>query len=322
MGTAAGVPRIVAGRIGGLLLTVGVTSFLIFSATHLAPGKPEEFLLRGRPVSPEALAAVRAQYHLDDPLLLQYWRWISGVFVGDFGRSLQHRQDVGGLLESRLPTTLLLVGYASLLIVVFGLLLGLVAALRPGKVDNAVMLSSTIAAATPGFIAVIPLSAIFAVALGWFPVFGDGAGLLDRLWHLTLPAVAVALSVVGLLARVTRSAMLAELDREHVEVARSRGIPYGTVVRRHALRNTLGPITTLSGLIVSGLFVATFVIEVAFGLTGLGKLLVQSVAAKDFPVVQAITMIGVLVFVVTNLLVDLIYPLLDPRIGLRSGVSR
>ncbi|MCM0673311.1 ABC transporter permease [Micromonospora phytophila] len=322
MGAAASIPRFVAGRVGGLLLTVGVTSFLIFSATHLAPGRPEEFLLRGRPVSPEALAAVRAQYHLDDPLLVQYWRWITGVFTGDFGRSLQFRQDVGGLLASRLPTTLLLVGYASLMIVLVGLLLGVVAALRPGKLDRSIMLISTVAAATPGFVAVIPLSAVFAVGLGWFPVFGNGEGLLDRLWHLTLPAVAVAVSVVGLLARVTRSAMLAELSREHVEVARSRGLPFGSVVRRHALRNSLGPITTLSGLIVAGLFVATFVIEVAFGLSGLGSLLVTAVQAKDFPVVQAITMIGVLAFVVTNLLVDLLYPLIDPRVSLRAGVAR
>ncbi|GAA4573908.1 ABC transporter permease [Micromonospora coerulea] len=315
MSAVAGVSRFVAGRLVSLVLTLLATSFLVFSAIHVAPGDPESFLLRGRGVSPEALAAVRAQYHLDEPLPVQYWRWLSGVLTGDFGRSLQFRQDVGGLLAARLPTTLWLVGYATVLIVVAGVLFGALAALRPGPVDTTIMVGSTVAAATPSFVAVIGLSAVFAVTLDLFPTFGNGEGFVDRLWHLTLPAVALAMSTVGLLARVTRSAMLAELGREHVEVARARGIPPGTVVRRHVLRNALGPITVLTGLIVAGMFVLTAIVETAFGLSGLGSLLVQAVTAKDFPVVQAISLLVVVAFMVINLLVDLVHPLIDPRMG-------
>lgn len=314
--SVGGLVRFVGGRLTSLVLTVLAMSLLIFSAVHLAPGEPESFLLRGRGVSPEALAAVRAQYHLDEPFPVQYWQWLTGAVNGDFGRSLQFRQDVGGLLEARLPTTLWLVGYATVMIVVGGVLLGTLAALRPGPLDTTVMVGSTVAAATPSFVAVIGLSAVFAVTLGWFPAFGNGEGVAGRLWHLTLPAVALALSTIGLLARVTRAAMLAELGQEHVEVARSRGIPAAAVVRRHVLRNALGPITVLTGLIVSGMFVLTAIVETAFGLAGLGSLLVQAVTAKDFPVVQAISLLLVVAFMVTNLLVDLLHPVIDPRVRL------
>ena len=306
--------RFVAGRVLAIAGTLLVTSLLVFASVHLAPGDPESFLLKGRPTTPEAIAAVRAQYHLDDPLPAQYAQWLAGVLRGDFGRSLQFRQDVGGLVAGRLGTTALLIAYASLLMLGLGVGLGVLAALRPGVVDRLVLLVTTTATATPAFVAAIVLISLGSIQLGWFPAYGNGEGLADRLHHLTLPAVALALSLIGLLARVTRAATLEELAREHVEVARSRGVPERIVVRRHVLRNALGPIVTVTGVVVATLLVTTVVVEIAFGLSGVGSLLVQAVTAQDFPVVQAICLLIVAAFVVTNLLIDVCYPLIDPRV--------
>ncbi|WP_327583490.1 ABC transporter permease [Nonomuraea sp. NBC_00507] len=306
-------------RIGGIALTLLITSFLVFGSVHLAPGDPASFLLGGRSASPAAVAAIKEQYHLNDPFPIQYAKWIEGVVTGDFGKSAQFRQDVGGLIMARLPTTLWLIGYAGVLIMIGGLALGTVAALRRGVVDRLVLVGTGVATATPSFVAAIGLISLFSIQLGWFPAFGNGSGLGDRIHHLTLPAAALALTFVGLLARVTRTSMREELGREHVEVARSRGVPGSVVVRRHVLRNALGPVTTVSGTIVAGLLVATSIVETAFGLSGVGQLLVSSVTVKDFPVVQAVSLLVVLAFVTANLVVDLLHPLIDPRLSHPKG---
>ncbi|GAA2271802.1 ABC transporter permease [Nonomuraea roseoviolacea subsp. roseoviolacea] len=300
-------------RAAGIVATLLVTSLLVFGSVQLAPGDPASFLLGGRSASPSAVAAIKEQYHLNDPFPVQYAKWIGGVVTGDLGRSAQFRQDVAGLIAARLPTTLWLIGYAGLLILVGGLALGALAALRRGVVDRTVLIGTGVATATPSFVAAIGLISLFSVELGWFPAFGNGSGLGGRISHLTLPAAALALTFVGLLARVTRTSMLEELGREHVEVARSRGIPGSDVVRRHVLRNALAPITTVTGTIVAGLLVATSIVETAFGLSGVGQLLVSSVTVKDFPVVQAVSLLVVLAFVGANLVVDLVQPLIDPR---------
>ncbi|MFJ9444657.1 ABC transporter permease [Kitasatospora sp. NPDC101235] len=312
--------RYLLGRLLGLAAVLLVTSVLVFGAVHLAPGDPVSFLLKGHPATPEARAAIAAQYHLDDPFPVQYLKWLGNVLHGDFGRSVQFRQDVGSLIGSRLPGTALLIGYAAVLVCAGGVLTGILAALRPGAVDRAVLIGTGVATATPPFVTAIGLVSLFSVQLGWFPGPGsDGTGLADRLYHLTLPAIALAVTLAGLLARVTRSAMLDELAREHVEVARSRGVPDGAVVRRHVLRGALGPIVTVGGTTLAGLLVSTSIVETAFNVTGVGQLLVQSVTAKDFPVVQAVTLLTVLGFVVVNLAVDLLAPLIDPRVSLARG---
>jgi peptide/nickel transport system permease protein len=311
--------RFLGSRVAGMVVTLAVTSFVIFMALYAAPGDPESFLFQGRSPSPATLQAVRVQYHLDQPVLQQFWLWVTDVLRGDLGRSIQFRQDVGALIASRLPTTLLLVAFATLLMLVFGLLLGVLSALRPGPIDKTVLLGSTVAVATPTFVAAVVLIGLFAVRLGWFPTFGNGSGLLDRLHHLVLPALALSAALIGLLGRVTRAAMLVELDRDHVAVARARGIPERLVVRRHALKGALPAVLTLSGTVVAGLFVGSAVIETAFGLSGVGQLLVQSVSTKDFPVVQAICLLLVAAFVVTNLLVDLALPWIDPRVRVNGG---
>ncbi|MBA2889002.1 ABC transporter permease [Nonomuraea soli] len=301
-------------RVFWMALTLAVSSFLIFGALQLAPGDPASFLLSGRSATPEAIAAIRERYHLDEPFLAQYWHWLGGVLTGDFGRSVQFRSDVGGLIASRVPVTLTLIAMAFLLIMVAGPLLGLLSAARPGRVDRSILVAGSVAVATPSFVLGFVLIAIFSVNLGWFPSMGAGEGLADRLHHLTLPAIALALTFAGVLARVSRSAMIEQLGQEYVTVARGRGVPERTVLRRHVLRGAMTVIVTYGGLLVPGLLVSTVLVETTFGVNGLGQLLQYSVTVKDFPVVQALTLLTVALFVLANLVVDLLAPLADPRV--------
>ncbi|EFL18865.1 ABC transporter permease [Streptomyces sp. C] len=314
--------RYLVGRLLGLVTVLFVTSLVVFGSIHLAPGDPVSFLLHGRPATPEAVSALRSQYHLDDPLPVQYAKWLGGVLRGDFGRSAQFHQDVTALIGARLPGTALLVGYAALLVAVLGVSGGILAALRPGLPDRAVLIGTGVATATPSFVTAIALVSLFSVQLGWFPgPGGTPAGFSDRLYHLTLPAFALALTFAGMLARVTRSAMLDELGREHVEVAHARGVAPRTVVRKHVLRGALGPVVTVGGTMLAGLLISTSIVETAFDVPGLGSLLVQSVTAKDFAVVQAITLLSVAAFVLVNLAVDLLAPLIDSRLSLHGEGS-
>ncbi|NUT42297.1 MAG: ABC transporter permease [Thermoactinospora sp.] len=301
-------------RVLWMAVTLVVSSFLIFGALQLAPGDPASFLLSGRSATPEALAAIRERYHLDEPFLAQYWHWLGGVVTGDFGRSVQFRSDVGGLIASRVPVTLTLIAMAFVIIMVAGPLLGLLSAARPGRVDRSILVAGSVAVATPSFVLGFVLIAIFSVDLGWFPSMGAGQGLADRLHHLTLPAIALALTFAGVLARVSRSAMIEQLGQEYVTVARGRGVPEWTVLRRHVLRGAMTVIVTYGGLLVPGLLVSTVLVETTFGVNGLGQLLQYSVTVKDFPVVQALTLLTVALFVLANLVVDLLAPLADPRV--------
>ncbi|MFJ9593967.1 ABC transporter permease [Streptomyces virginiae] len=310
--------RFAVRRVAEMAATLLTASFVVFGAMYLAPGSPASFLLAGRSASPEALAAINAQYHLDDPFLVRYFRWLGGVLQGDFGRSITYRTDVSRLLADRLPVTLLLITMALVLVVAVGLLLGRIAAVRGGAADSAVLVTTTFAVGTPSFVAAVLLQGLFAVRLGWFPSSGYGDGLGDMLWHLTLPATALALYLTGMLARVTRSAMLEALDSEHVTVARSRGVPERQVIRRHVFRNSLGTVLTTGGLVVSTLLVCTILVETAFGIGGIGQLLELSTTTKDFPTVQAVSLIIVALFMVVNLVVDLLLPLVDPRVTLGS----
>lgn len=308
--------RFAVRRLVEMAATLLGASFVVFGAMYLAPGDPASFLLSGRSASPEALAAIKAQYHLDDPFFVRYLRWLGDIVQGDFGRSITYRTDVSRLLADRLPTTLLLVVMALVVVAVIGLALGWIAAVRGGAIDSTVLIGTTLAVGTPSFVAAVLLQGLFAVKLGWFPSGGAGDGFGDKLWHLTLPAIALAFYLIGMLARVTRSTMLEALDSEHVTVARSRGVPERQVIRRHVFRNSLGTVLTTGGLIVSTLLICTILVETAFSIGGVGELLELSTTTKDFPTVQAISLIIVALFMTVNLIVDLLLPLVDPRITL------
>lgn len=313
--------RFVVRRLAMLVMTLIVASFAIYSAMYLAPGNPIAALLGGRTPTPEAIAVLEERYHLNDPFFVRYVRWVGGAVQGDFGVSIQLRQEVSTIITQRIGTTFQLVVFSSLIIIVFGLAMGLVAGLRKGVLDNVVIGLTTISAAVPSFVASIVLLSVFAVNLQWFPALGSGDGFVDQLKHLTLPAVALAFSSIALVARITRSAVREELSREHVQTAVSRGIPYRTVVRRHVMRNAAIPITTVVGITVASLFAASAVVERAFSLNGIGSYLIQAALSKDIAVVQGISLVIVTVFVVANAVVDFLYAVLDPRVSLGEKAS-
>jgi peptide/nickel transport system permease protein len=302
-------------RLVSLVVTLLISSAVIFSALYLAPGTPLSFLTRGRSMSPAEVASLRARYHLDQPLPLQYWHWLDGVIHGDFGVSIIFKRPVTSLLADRAVNTAWLVSYASVIILVFGLAIGVAAGLQAGRLDTTLMLCSTAAMAVPTFVAAVGLVAVFAVSVPWFPVFGAGSGVSGRVWHLTLPALALALSSVAYVARLSRASIRHEVESEHVQTAVSRGLRYRAVVRRHVLRNAMIPVTTVAGVTVGGLIAGAVVVETLFQLNGLGSYLVSAVEAKDFPVVQAISLIFVTAFVVINTVVDFACSMLDPRIS-------
>jgi peptide/nickel transport system permease protein len=312
------VLRFVARRLAMLVATLLVASFAIYASLSIAPGDPLSVLTGGRTLPPEALAVLRARYHLNDPLLVQYWHWLTGALHGDLGASIALRESVNALIGERALVTFELVAYASLLIVLLGVGSGVLAGLRRGAIDMGVIASTTVLAAIPSFVAAIALISFFAVKLGWFPALGAGTGGLDRLWHLTLPAIALALSALAIVARVTRVSVREELGREHVQTAISRGLPSSLVVRRHVLRNAAIPIVTVTGITIASLIALSAVVERAFSLNGLGSALVSAAASKDFAVVQGIALILVAAFVITNTIVDLLYAVLDPRVALGS----
>jgi peptide/nickel transport system permease protein len=310
------VIRFAVVRLVRLALALLVSSLVVDGALYLAPGSALSALTGGRALPADQVAEIKAHYHLDDAFPVAYWRWLSEIVHGDFGQSLLLREPVATLVSARLGTTALLVAYAGILIVVAGIGLGLVGAVRGGWVDAFVVSSTGAIAAVPTFVAAVVLVTLFAVNLPWFPVFGSGTGLLDMIWHLTLPAIALALAAVGFCARVSRTAILDERGREHVDTARSRGRSETSILIRHILRNALVPITTAYGITIASLIAGSVVVENAFSLDGIGTLLIKAVQDHDLAVVQAVSLILVTAFVVVNTGVDLLYPILDPRIQL------
>lgn len=308
--------RFLLTRLARLAVTLLVSSFAIYSAMSLAPGDPIAALTGGRTPSPQALAVLRARYHLDDPFLLRYVKWLGNVVRGDLGVSIQLRQDVSTLVRQRFGTTLTLVVMTSLIVVVAGIALGLLGGLKRGVPDAIVIVATTIGAAVPAFVAASLLMFVFAVRLGWFPAIGAGSGFGDRIKHLTLPAVALAMAAVSLVARVTRASVRTEAAKDHVQTALARNIPWPLVVRRHVLRNASIPITTVVGVTTASLFATSAVVERAFSLNGLGSYLIQAALSRDMAVVQGISLVFVAMFVIVNTVVDVLYALLDPRVTL------
>ena len=310
--------RFILRRLLTLIATLLVASFVIYGALYLAPGSPIATLTGSRTPPPDVTATLNARYHLNDPFLTRYSLWLKDVVRGDLGTSIPLQENVTTLIKQRAGVTAELVLYASLIITIGGIALGLLGALRPGPVDMGVIAISTLSAAMPSFVAAVVLLLVFSVELGWFPALGTGSGFIGTIDHLTLPAVALATTSLALVTRVTRAAVREELDREHVQTAIGRGIAFRLVVRRHVLRNAAIPIVTVSGLTIASLIAVAAVVETAFNLNGLGEYLVSAALNNDFATVQGISLVLVAVFVITNAIVDILYAILDPRVTLGS----
>jgi ABC-type dipeptide/oligopeptide/nickel transport system permease component len=296
-----------------VLFGVSLVSFVLVRSI---PGDPVRILL-GTRATAEVIAKVRAQYGLDEPILLQYLYFLKNLFVGEFGRSIIFKVPVLELVVQRIAPTLFLLSYAVLLSVVIATGFAVLAALNRGRLlDQLVRVYSTAGLGLPAFWLGIVLIILFSIKLGWFPVSGYGEGFLEHLHHLFLPSFTIALALSPVLIRNLRASLVTEMESDYVSAARSRGLPPGQIFRRHVFRNSLIPTITLLGVNLGWLIGGTVVIEQVFSVPGLGSLMVGSIFARDYMVVQAVTLIFALAVILTNFLVDVISVALDPRIRL------
>ena len=295
-----------------LLLTIPVllgVATLVFSLIHLVPGDPVQTML-GESAAPQEVARVRTQLGLDRPLYAQYWAFLSGVSQGDLGLSLRTNEPVARAIADRMPATIELAVAAICLAVVVAIPLGIVAAAGAGTIVDYVATTLALAGISiPNFWLGPLLAIVFAVTLGWLPVSGSGT-----LAHLVLPAITLGAPLGAVLARMTRASVIEELRELYVLAARARGVSRARAVLRHAFRNSLIPIVTVLGLQTGAVLTGAVITETIFAWPGVGRLLIQSINFRDYPLVQGCILLIAVTYVAMNLLTDLAYGLLDPRI--------
>jgi peptide/nickel transport system permease protein len=294
-----------------VLIGISIVTFILI---HAIPGDPARLLL-GAKATPEAIAAIHARYGLDRPTGIQYFYFIANLLRGELGLSIIYKAPVLLVVAGRIFPTLFLLIYAVVLAVVLSVVLGSLAAAQRGRpIDQAIRLFSTIGLGLPAFWLGIVLIMLFSIRFGWFPVSGYGDDILDRLHHLFLPAFTVALAMAPVLTRNLRASLIAESTADYVSAAKAKGLPRHVIFFHHVFRNSLIPTVNLLGVNVGWLIGGTVVVEAVFSVPGLGSLLVSSIFARDYLVVQAVTLILALGVVATNFVVDIVTVALDPRI--------
>jgi peptide/nickel transport system permease protein len=291
----------------GFLAIIGV-SIIIFVATRLSGDVT--FLMIPHDAKAEDIIEMRTSLGLDDPLPVQYFIFIKNVFRGDFGTSLWHKLPAMELVLDRLPATVQLAVTGFLISVIIGLPIGVLAARNRGTwIDKLATTLSLSGQAMPGFWVAIMMMLLFAVTLGWLPTSGKGG-----IEHIIMPAFSLSLYSFAAILRLTRSGMVEALDNEYIKLARLKGNPEWVVAWKHALRNALIPVVTMSGMQLAMLMGGTVIIESIFAWPGIGKLILDAIYDRDYPIVQAGVFITSTIFVFTNLVVDLLYGIIDPRI--------
>jgi ABC-type dipeptide/oligopeptide/nickel transport system permease component len=295
-----------------LLLTIPVilgVATLVFSLIHLIPGDPAQAML-GETASQQDVEELRRRLGLDRPLLEQYATFLRGAVKGDLGMSLRTGLPVTSQILERMPATIELAAAAMFVAIVFSIPLGIAAAVWRGTaVDHAAMTLALAGISVPNFWLGPLLAIVFAVELGWLPVSGRGTPL-----HLILPAISLGAALAAILARMTRATLLEELREQYVTAARARGASRGRAVIRHAFRNSLIPVVTLVGLQFGAVLTGAVITETIFAWPGIGRLLIQSIGFRDYPLVQGCILLIAVTYLLMNLLTDLFYGVLDPRI--------
>ena len=309
--------RYVVRRVGALAVTLFFVSLLVFVVVRVLPGDPALIIL-GLEANEDSVARVRQALGLDQPVPVQYVRWVAHALRGDLGRSIQYDLPVGSLILSRLNVTLPLTLLAAFFMIAAAIPLGVFAATRHRRWgDYLTMTLSQLGVAVPGFWAGLLLILLFSVRLGWVQAGGFdgwGEGVWRGLRSLLLPAVALGLFQFAVLARTTRSAVLEVLREEYVKTARAKGVAERVVLFRHALRNALIPIVTVAGIQLGQLLAGSIILESVFYLPGLGRLTLAAISARDLPVVQGVVLFVASMIVIVNAAVDILYGILDPRI--------
>jgi peptide/nickel transport system permease protein len=313
-------------------LLLGVLT-LVFLFMHAAPGDPTAIYMHPS-VSPEVLEQMRRNWGLDQPLYIQYLRWMKAFLTGDFGMSLSQNRPVAAILAERIPNTLILSGTALLLIFAIGIAIGIVQAVRQySTLDNALTFSALFIYSMPSFwlaLMLVLLLAYKVYQIDWWPellrfpasgttsidydMLSGWAKLGDRLRHLVLPSIALGVSSAASVARYMRSSMLEVIRQDYIRTARAKGLPERTVILKHALKNALLPIITLLGLYLPFLFSGAVLVEHVFAWPGMGKTIVDAIYQRDYPLVMATSFLFAVMVVIGNLIADLLYAVVDPRI--------
>jgi peptide/nickel transport system permease protein len=309
-------------RVASALPILVIVSLLTFSMMHMIPGDPAA-AIAGLSATPDQIRQLRHDLGLDEPFIVQLVTWYGGLLHGNLGRSLLMGQPVVSVMLFRLPVTIALALYALVMSVLFGLIAGIFAALRQNSwVDQVAMVFAMFGISVPNFWLGLLMIIFFAVWLGWLPTGGYIAFSDDPVGWLrtsTMPAMSLALLQVGFLARITRSTMLEVLRQDYIRTARAKGLPRRLVVVKHALANALIPITTVVGITISLSVSGAVVIETLFSIPGVGQLLTQAVLNRDYPLVQGGLLMVTALLVLVNVLVDVSYAFLDPRVRYESA---
>jgi peptide/nickel transport system permease protein len=304
-------------RVGQAVVVMVGVSILVFLLVHLVPGDPIRRSL-GTRFDPDVYDALYRRAGFDRPLVQQYFAWVGRALQGDLGVSFRSGRPVTALVAERLPATALLAGAALLVALVIALPAGIVSAVRSGsRLDRVVSAASQVGVSIPDFWSGIMLILLFSLTLGWLPPSGYVSPLDDVgefLRRILLPAVTIGIVSGSILTRFVRSAMLDALNQDYTRTARAKGLRERTVVNRHVLKNALVPIVTVTGLQLAFLLGGVVVVEVIFAWPGLGRLALDAVQGRDYPVLQGAVLLFSLTFLVVNLVVDLLYAYLDPRI--------
>ncbi|MBQ2260927.1 MAG: ABC transporter permease [Loktanella sp.] len=297
--------------IQAVLILLGV-SFITFVLLYVLPADPVR-QIAGRSATAQTVENIRQQLGLDQPLLVQYGRYLAGLVQGDMGRSYLQRTEVSALIASRLPATLLLMAGGIFCELLIGLTLGVIAAMFRGRpLDQALMVTSFVAVSAPQFVVGLLLLYVFAVQLGWFPIGGYGTFA-----HLVLPAITLGIMGSGWYSRMMRSSMIEVLRQDYIRTARAKGLTRARILTRHALPNAILPIIAMIGIDIGIFMGGLVVVESVFGWPGIGQLAWQAIQRVDIPIIMGVTMVSATAIVLGNLLADVITPFIDPRIKMR-----
>ncbi len=294
-----------------VLILLGVTA-VTFCLSFLIPADPVR-MIAGRSASAQTVESIRHQLGLDQPLPVQYVRYVGRLAQGDLGRSYVQKTEVATLIWSRLPATLLLMAGAIFFELLIGLPAGVYAAMRRGRTaDRGIMMLSFAGVSTPQFVVGLLLLYVFAYLLGWFPLSGYGT-----VWHLVLPALTLGIAGGGWYSRMMRSSMIEVLRQDYIRTARAKGLSERGMVMVHGLRNAILPVIAMIGLDIGIFMSGAVVVESVFGWPGIGQLAWQAIQRIDIPIIMGVTLVAAIAIVIGNLLADLVTPLIDPRIRLR-----
>lgn len=306
-------------RLAWLPVILLIVSFITFALGRFGPGDPVQILM-GQHSDPAVVQRIREQRGLNDNVLVQYGRYLRDVTQGDFGESFKYRgRTVIELLKKKMLVSAQLNIAALLISVGLGVPIGLFAALRQGTVwDTAAVVATLVGQSVPVFLTAPALLLVFALKLDVLPTHGWG-GFFDT--QIILPAVAMGIPGVAIITRLTRASTMEVIAQDYVRTARAKGLPERMVRSRHILRNSMIPVLTTLGFSLAGLVFTSFIVERFFGIPGVGNLFIEAIFARDFPIINAIIIIGTTLFVMANLVVDLLYPVLDPRIRLGGSYA-